>query len=82
VDRNFKFFEDNLQDLLSKYANMYIVIKNQCVIAAYSSFDEAYEKTIKLEVLGSFIIQQCTPEALSPTANFAWNNVAFSSVSL
>jgi|GEM_PF-1228775 len=81
-DNNFTFFRENLCSLLESYNGMFIVIKDQCVIGAYSSFDEAYAATIKKEELGSFIIQHCTQDALKPSARFAWNNVVFSKVSV
>jgi len=52
---------------------MFIAVKEQRVIGAYSSFDEAYAATIKKENLGSFIIQHCTQDALEPSARFTWN---------
>ena len=82
MDINYIFFKDSLQSLVSEYNGKYIVIKDQRVIASYDNFDEAYTETMKKEKLGSFIIQHCTPDALMPSAKFAWNNVVFSSVSV
>jgi len=80
MDNNYIFFEENLNNLVKEYDGKFVVIKDQCVIGAYDSFDKAYMETTETEELGCFIIQQCTPDALKPSANFAWNNVAFSSV--
>jgi len=80
VDKNYSFFEDNLQELIDKYGNKFVAIKDQKVIGVHDSFDDAYVETIKGEDLGSFIIQHCSSDALMPSANFAWNNVAFSPV--
>jgi len=77
-NENFTYFRENLGTLLGSYNGMFIVVKDQCVIGAYSSFDEAYTATIEKEELGSFIIQHCTKDALEPSARFAWNNVVFS----
>ena len=82
MDSNFDFFRDNLQNLVEQYAGKYIVIQNKSVIMAYDTFDEAYVETIETEELGSFIIQLCTLDALTPSANFAWNNITFSTVAL
>lgn len=76
-DKNYEYFKSHLENLLKDYNEKYIVIKDERVIGAYGSFDEAYEETIKTERLGSFIIQHSTKDALSPSANFAWNNVTF-----
>jgi len=76
-NKNFTFFRENLATLLESYDGMFIVVKDQYVIGAFSSFDEAYAATIEKEDLGSFIIQHCTQDALEPSARFAWNNVVF-----
>ena len=81
MDSNYDFFIDNLQNLVDKYSGKYIVIKNRRVVKAYDTFDEAYTEIIETEELGSFIIQHCIQNALTPSANFAWNNVAFNAVS-
>ena len=76
-NKDFTFFRDNLGALLGSYNGMFITVKDQRVIGAYSSFDEAYTATIEKDELGSFIIQHCTEDALEPSARFAWNNVIF-----
>jgi len=73
-------FRENLGTLLESYDGMFIVVKDQYVIGAFSSFDEAYTATIEKEELGSFIIQHCTQDALDSSPRFAWNNVVFSKV--
>ena len=78
---NFTYFRENLGALLELYNGKFVVIKDQRVISAYCSFDEAYTATIEKEDLGNFIIQHCTQNALEPSARFAWNNIVFSSVS-
>jgi hypothetical protein len=50
---NFNFFRENLCALLESYNGKFVVIKDQCVIGAYSSFDEAYIATTEKEELGS-----------------------------
>jgi hypothetical protein len=82
MNKNYEYFSDNLKELVKKYAGKFVVIKNQNVISSYDTFDEAYTITIMTEELGDFIIQHCTPNALEPSAKFAWGNVEFSSVSV
>ena len=74
--QNYDYFKQNLTELLVKYQNKYIVIKDLSVIGSYDSFDEAYENTIKTEELGTFIIQHCVDET-AETYIFVSGNVAF-----
>ena len=82
MNANYSYFKDNLSELVKKYDNSFVVIKDCCVIGSYDDFETAYVETTKTESLGTFIIQHCTPNALEPTAFFAWNNVSFDSVKL
>jgi len=58
-DRDFDFFIQNMPDFYTTYGHKFLAIKNLSVIGTYSSFDEALDKTLKTEELGSFLIQEC-----------------------
>jgi ABC-type Zn uptake system ZnuABC Zn-binding protein ZnuA len=73
---NFEFYRANLDELLKKYRDSFVVIKNKAVIGAHGSFEEAYEETIKTEELGTFIIQHCV-DADAESYVFVSGNVAF-----
>jgi len=56
-----QFFIDNQKDLLKKYRNKVLVIKNQKVIASYDTPLQAYVATQLKHELGTFLIQKCEP---------------------
>lgn len=60
VDDNYAWFEDNLTELVKKYDDKYIVIKNKSVLSAYDSFDDAFTKTSESENPGTYIILLCS----------------------
>ncbi len=75
-DKNYSFFLANIEELCEKYHQKYVAIKNEAIIGIYDTFDEAYDKTIATEELGTFLIQQCVKEDAS--INFFYsNNVVF-----
>ena len=75
-DANYEYYIQNFDSLCTKYLNKHIVIKEQSVIGAYDSFEEAYESTIKTEELGTFLIQFCSKET-NNVNHFYSNNVVF-----
>jgi hypothetical protein len=56
---DYDYFINNLSTLYKQYGHRFLVIKNEKVIGAYHSFDDAFTETIKTEELGSFLIQEC-----------------------
>ena len=71
--KDFKFFLDNIEKLYEQYGNKYVAIKNERILGAYSSIKEAVETTSQSEKFGTFIVQQCAPNAECVTAHFAGN---------
>lgn len=70
LDKEFKFYKDNLGELYVLYPNLFIIIKDQSVHGAYNTFDEAlYNATTKFD-LGTFLIQQCTQGVEGYTQTF------------
>lgn len=76
-NENYKYFETHLDELCKRYNNKYIVLKDCNVIGAYDSFDEAYDKTVEKEDLGTFLIQLCSKDESLTTSSFYSNNVVF-----
>lgn len=70
IENEFKYYLDHQSELVEKYNGKFIVLKNEQVIGAYSSNQEAYSETIKKEALGTFLIQHCTPGAESYSQTF------------
>lgn len=58
-DIDFKWFVDNMKDLYAIYGHVFLAIKNQRVLGAYSSYGECVRETQKVEPLGTFIVQEC-----------------------
>ncbi len=67
ADENFDWFQENLPELVKKYDDRYVVIKNKSVIADYNSLDNAFVNTIKTEEPGTFIIQLCSLDPAKTT---------------
>ncbi len=59
LKREYEYFTRNFDLLTKTYKDKYVVVKNQQVIGAYKTFDEAYMTTLVTEELGTFIIQKC-----------------------
>lgn len=76
-DDNYSYFISNIDELCEKYENKFLAIKNADVIGVYNSFDEAYNKTIKTEELGTFLIQLCSKDNDNIVNYFYSNNVVF-----
>lgn len=70
IDAEYKYFEDNRQELLKKFRGKFIVIKQSKVIGSYDSEADAYSETIKLHKLGTFLIQLCLPDKDLPPQVF------------
>ena len=77
ADRNYNWFENNLPELVKVYNEKYVVIKDESIIAAYPSFDEAFTNTVKTETPGTFIIQLCSLDKEKTTQMFFSNRVSF-----
>jgi hypothetical protein len=60
LEKEFKYYLDNQDELVKKYNGKVIVIKNQKVIGVYDSEITAIQETSKNESLGTFLVQKCT----------------------
>jgi hypothetical protein len=60
LEKEFKYYLDNQEELVKKYNGKVIVIKNQKVIGVYDSEITAIQETSKNESLGTFLVQKCT----------------------
>lgn len=70
LEKEFKYYIDNQKELVDKFNNEFIVIKDEKVIGHYKSHSEAYVNTIKSHALGTFLIQHCLPGKESYTQTF------------
>lgn len=55
---NYQYYLDNKEELCKKYLNKYIVIKNEEVIGAFDTMEEAVDNVKDIEA-GTYIIQRC-----------------------
>lgn len=67
LDKEFKYYLDHKDELIHKYYNKFIVIKNNSVIGVYDSNSEALSKTAESHELGTFLIQLALPGKESQT---------------
>ena len=61
LEKEFKYYLDNQDELVKKYNGKFIVIKNQKVIGNYNTELDAIKDTSQKEKLGTFLIQKCEP---------------------
>ena len=74
---NYEWFEKELSELVKAHEDQYVVIKKKNVIAAYSSFEKAFDETIKTEPPGTFIIQLCSLNESKTVQKFYTPRVSF-----
>jgi len=70
LDKEFKYYLDHQEELVKKYNEKYIVIKDEVILGAYDSEADAYFETLKTLELGTFLIQYCVAGDESHTATF------------
>lgn len=61
LDKDFKYFLDNQEELVKKHNGKYLVIKDEAIRGVYDSELEAYTEAKKQFELGTFLIQHCLP---------------------
>jgi hypothetical protein len=76
LKKEFEYYLANQDDLVSKYKDKYVVIKDSQVLGAYDSEIEAIQQTSKEHELGTFLVQKCEPGEESYTQTFH-SRVAF-----
>ena len=60
LEKEFKYYLDNQDELVQKYNNRVLVIINNKVVADYDDYKEAYINSEKEYKLGTFLLQKCT----------------------
>jgi hypothetical protein len=59
LEKEFKYYLDNQDELVKNYNDKFIVIKDEKIIGVYDSHSDAYNTTLLTEKLGAFLIQHC-----------------------
>lgn len=60
---DFEWFCAHKTELLKKYGECFIAIKDKQVLGTYNDFAKAIEETSKMHELGTFIVQENTNRA-------------------
>lgn len=61
LEKEFKFFTENHNNIYQEYPDKYVVIQNEAVVLAADSFEEALNAAIEKGMqVGEFLVQQCT----------------------
>lgn len=77
ADKNYDWFRRNLNELVKDYDNQYVVIKDEGILASYTSFDEAFNETVKTEKPGTFLIQLCSLDETKTAQTFFTHRISF-----
>ncbi len=65
-----QYYIDNQTELVNTYKGKFIVIKDQLVVGSYDKELEAYNESVKLFDLGTFLIQEVQPGNENYTQTF------------
>lgn len=75
LEKEYEFFQEQLDDLAKEHKNEYVVIKDTRILGFYTNEIEAISETSKTEEIGTFIVQSCNPE--DQVIDFYTNRVTF-----
>jgi hypothetical protein len=70
LDREFKYYLANKEELVKKHLGKYLIIKDEAVVGVYDSELAAYSYGTSKYALGTFLIQQCLPGDENYTQTF------------
>jgi len=70
LNKEFKYYLDNQNELLKKYNNRVLVIVGERVVGDYDSFEQALFKSAEDYEPGTFLVQECTEGEGSYTETF------------
>jgi hypothetical protein len=76
LEKEFKYYLDNQDELVKEYNGKFIVIHGIKVVGAYESELEAIKETSKKYKPGTFLVQKCEPGNSSYTQTYH-SRVAF-----
>ena len=75
LDKEFQYYLDNQGEIVKSYNGKVVVIKDNKVVDAYDSREEAYWGSVKKYKLGTFLLMRCSPGDKDYTIHFP--NVSF-----
>jgi len=62
LERELKYFNDNKDEYLRIYPNMFVVISDDKFVGSYTTQEQAYEAGIKACGLKPFLLKQVLPD--------------------
>lgn len=70
LKKNFDFYLTNHKEIIKKYLNKFIIIKDEKIVDSYDTFEDAVSEASKKYELGTFIIQRCSKDLSETTQAF------------
>ena len=70
LEKEFRWYLENQEDLVEKYNGRVIVIKGTTVLGDYDDIVAAVTETSKTEDPGTFLVQKCEPGSDSYTQTY------------
>jgi len=70
LEKEFKYYLANQDELVKKYNHKFLVIKNETVVKAYDTVHEAIYESDKTLGAGTFLVQYCEAGNTSTTQHF------------
>lgn len=74
LEKEYKYFQENLDSLLKKHKGKFLIIKDSSVQGVFETYNQALTNALAKYKLGEFLIQECIKESLS-TAHFFNSNL-------
>lgn len=70
LKKDYDYYTKNHNEIIKKYLNKFIIIKDEKIVDSYDTFEEAFQKSSEKYKLGTFIIQKCTENIEEDTQIF------------
>ena len=77
LEQEFKYYLENQAELVKKYNEKYLIIKDNTVVESYNTKDEAYFNAKEKYEMGTYLLQYCAPGNMAYNQTFYSLNVAF-----
>ena len=62
MSEDFAWFKEHYSEFQKKYGKSFIAIKNKTVLGVYDTYGDGVRETLKTHEIGTFIIQECSPD--------------------
>lgn len=70
LEKEFQYYLDHQSELVKQYDGKFLIIKDQAVIGAYDTEEDAVTEGQNRFELGTFLVQLCEPGENSYTQHF------------